>query len=210
MKSRILITPLVAVALSCAFLIVSAQQSDDEVRGAFISTRPKTTNANAPVRRHRPPPRNTNTSSRTTGNSNNEKNANSDKSIDWSKVKIGDPKVIKHDASQAIALGYTMFMRDVNGRAVRIDPTREFHNGDRIRISLEPNIDGYLYVFHTEGDGQPEMIFPDARLEAGENWVEAHVPMDVPSTVETDERLRWFQFYGNPATEHLFVVVTRE
>jgi hypothetical protein len=28
-------------------------------------------------------------------------------------------------------------------------PTREFHNGDRIRISLEPNIDGYLYVFHT-------------------------------------------------------------
>src|SRR5256885_15263866 len=101
MKSRILITPLVAAALSCAFLIVSAQQSDDEVRGAFISTRPKTTNANAPVRRHRPPPRTTNTSSRTTSNSNNEKNANSDKSIDWSKVKIGDPKVIKHDASQA-------------------------------------------------------------------------------------------------------------
>jgi hypothetical protein len=103
-----------------------------------------------------------------------------------------------------------MFMRDVNGRAVRIDPTREFHNGDRIRIALEPNIDGYLYVFHTEGDGKPEMIFPDARLEAGENWVEAHVPMDVPSTVETDERLKWFQFYGNPATEHLFVILTRE
>jgi hypothetical protein len=103
-----------------------------------------------------------------------------------------------------------MFMRDVNGRAVRIDPGREFHPGDRIRISLEPNVDGYLYVFHTEGDGQPEMIFPDARLEGGENWVEAHVPLDVPSTVETDERLRWFQFYGNPATEHLYVVVTRE
>ena len=54
------------------------------------------------------------------------------------------------------------------------------------------------------------MIFPDARLEGGENWVEAHVPIDVPSTVETDERLKWFQFYGNPATEHLFVVLTRE
>ena len=54
------------------------------------------------------------------------------------------------------------------------------------------------------------MIFPDARLEGGENWIEAHVPIDVPSTVETDERLRWLQFYGNPATEHLFVVLTRE
>jgi hypothetical protein len=54
------------------------------------------------------------------------------------------------------------------------------------------------------------MIFPDARLEGGENWVVAHVPMDVPSNLETDERLKWFQFYGNPATEHLFVVLTRE
>lgn len=204
MKSRILITPLVAIALGCAFLIVRAQQSDDEVRGAFISSRPKTTNANAPVRRHRPPPRNTN-SSGTARNSNSARNDNTT-NVNTSAAN----KNLTSTTTQPIALGYTMFMRDVNGRAVRIDPTREFHNGDRIRISLEPNVDGYLYVFHTEGDGQPEMIFPDARLEGGENWIEAHVPIDVPSTVETDERLRWLQFYGNPATEHLYVVVTRE
>src|SRR5256885_875332 len=201
MKSRILITPLVAVALSCAFLIVSAQQSDDEVRGAFISTRPKTTNANAPVRRHRPPPRNTNSSSGTARNSNSARNANTANT----NTSVANKNSTK-TPSQPIALGYTMFMRDINGRAVRIDPTREFHNGDRIRISLEPNIDGYLYVFHTEGDGAPEMIFPDSRLKGGDNWIAAHVPIDVPSTVETD----WFQFYGNPAIEHLFVVVTRE
>jgi hypothetical protein len=110
----------------------------------------------------------------------------------------------------AIALGYTIFMRDMNGRAVRVDPTREFHNGDRIRISLEPNVDGYVYVFHTENDGPPEMIYPDARLEGGENWIEAHVPVDIPSTIEADERLRWFQFYGNAGTEKLYVVVTRD
>src|SRR2546423_425184 len=204
MKSRILITSLVAIALGCAFLVIAgAQQSDEEVRGAFLSTRAKTTNTNAPpARRHRPPPRNTNSSSTAVRNSNSSRNANAN--------TANGNKSFGSSSLQPIAVGYTMFMRDVNGRAVRIDPTREFHNGDRIRISLEPNIDGYLYVFHTEGDGQPEMIFPDARLEGGENWIEAHVPIDVPSTVETDERLRWLQFYGNPATEHLFVVVTRE
>jgi hypothetical protein len=186
-------------------MIAGAQQSDDEVRGAFLSTRPKTTNTNAPARRHRPPARNTNTSSASAKNSNTAPNTHT------ANANVGvSNKNSSNAPAQPIALGYTMFMRDVNGRAVRIDPTREFHNGDRIRISLEPNIDGYLYVFHTEGEGQPEMIFPDARLEGGENWVEAHVPIDVPSTVETDERLRWFQFYGNPATEHLFVVMTRE
>jgi hypothetical protein len=185
--------------------IVSAQQ-DEDVRGAFLSSRPKTTNANAP-RRRRPPRRASTTSSSSTANS-NVANANN-------KFANGNTSSLSRNSSataltEAIGLGYTLYLRDVNGRAVRVEPTREFHNGDRIRISLEPNTDGYLYVFHTEGDGAPEMIFPDSRLEGGDNWIAAHVPIDVPSTVETDERLRWFQFYGNQATEHLFVVVTRE
>jgi hypothetical protein len=210
MKSRLLIMPLAAVTLGCVLLIVNAQQ-DDEVRGAFLSTRPKTTNANAPVRRHRRPPRNTNSSASTTAkNTNSSKNANSDSATFANANKNLANSNSTAARAESIGLGYTVFMRDINGRAVRVDPTREFRNGDRIRISLEPNVDGYLYVFHTEGDGAPEMIYPDARLEGGENWIEAHVPMDVPSTIETDERLKWFQFYGNAATEHLYVVVTRE
>jgi hypothetical protein len=202
MISKTLVTLFVLTLFVGGLVIVSAQQ-DEDVRGAFLSSRPKTTNANAP-RRRRPPRRANTNSSSTTANA----NANS-------KFANGNTSSVSRNSSattptEAIGLGYTLYLRDVNGRAVRVEPTREFHNGDRIRISLEPNVDGYLYVFHTEGDGAPEMIFPDSRLEAGDNWIAAHVPIDVPSTVETDERLRWFQFYGNPATEHLFVVVTRE
>lgn len=207
MKLRLSILTIVLLAAAGAVYVASAQQSDEEVRGAFLSSRPKTTNTNAPARRRHAPPRNTNTSvaNRNTNIVSRNANANTGNA----NTAVTNRNTNKA-SQQAIALGYTMFMRDVNGRAVRIDPTREFHNGDRIRISLEPNIDGYLYVFHTEGDGQPEMLFPDARLEGGENWVEAHVPIDVPSTVESDERLKWFQFDNNPATEHLFVVLTRE
>lgn len=205
MRLRVLAAPLFVIALAFGLSIVHAQQ-DDDVRGAFLSTRPKTTNPNAPARRHRRPPRNANSSAASTGtrNTNTARNSNS------GAAAANANKNSSPSHTESIALGYTMFMRDINGRAVRIDPTREFKNGDRIRISLEPNIDGYVYVFHTEGDGAPEMIYPDVRLEGGDNWIEAHVPIDVPSTVETDERLKWFQFYGNPATEHLFVVVTRE
>lgn len=110
----------------------------------------------------------------------------------------------------ALALGYTLYMRDANGDAVRVDPSREFHNGDRVRIALEPNTDSYLYVFHTENNSQPEMIFPDARLSGGDNFIEAHVPTEIPSSQEQNERLRWFTFYGQPATERLYIVITRE
>lgn len=201
--------PLLAVAaLACGLFVVSAQEPDDEVRGAFLSTRPKTTNANA-TRRRRPPRKisgsvNINASS-------NGLNANADLSAS---ANANTKKYSNSNSSTmngaALGLGYTLFMRDSNGRSLRVEPGHEFHNGDRVRISLEPNVDGYLYVFHTEGNGDPEMIYPDARLDAGENWIEAHVPLEVPSSEETDERLRWFAFYGNPSTERLYIVVTRE
>jgi len=203
--SRLIILPILLLSAAAGTFLASAQQSDEEVRGAFLSTRPKTTNTNAPARRRRPPQRTTGTSSSSTKNTNTGQigtSTNANASF------TGNTKHLP--VSAAIALGYTIFMRDVNGRAVRVDPTREFHNGDRIRISLEPNVDGYVYVFHTENDGPPEMIYPDARLEGGENWIEAHVPLDIPSTLETDERLKWFQFYGNAGVERLYVVVTRD
>src|ERR1043166_3265266 len=213
MISKTLVTLFALTLFVGGLVVVSAQQGED-VRGAFLSSRPKTTNANAP-RRRRPPRRANNASSSTSENSTvanaNNKFANANTTSASRNANISSTKNANTaSATEAIGLGYTLFLRDVNGRAVRVEPTREFHNGDRIRISLEPNIDGYLYVFHTEGDGAPEMIFPDSRLEGGDNWVAHTFPIDVPSTVETDERLRWFQFYGNPATEHLFVVVTRE
>src|SRR4030095_5664999 len=201
--SRLIIFAIALLAITSGVFLASAQQSDEEVRGAFLSSRPKTTNSNPPsTRRRKPPQRQTNTSATTAKNANATKIANANISFaNTNSSRLPMP---------AIALGYTIFMRDMNGRAVRVDPTREFHNGDRIRISLEPNVDGYVYVFHTENDGPPEMIYPDARLEGGENWIEAHVPVDIPSTLEADERLKWFQFYGNAGVERLFVVVTRE
>lgn len=110
----------------------------------------------------------------------------------------------------ALGLGYTLYMRDPVGDAVRVDPGSEFRAGDRIRLVLEPSADGYLYVFHTENDGAPQMIYPDARLERGANAVRAHVPYEVPSAGAADERLRWFVFDEKPAAERLYVFVSRE
>jgi hypothetical protein len=205
MRSKTLVGLVGGLALACGLLVVSAQgPGDDDVRGAFLSSRPKTTNSNAPSRRHRPHNPNSNSSNTSSGASKNANTSTAATNTNTSRNKNSSKN------SLAIGLGYTLFMRDASGRGVRVEPSREFRNGDRVSISLEPNIDGYIYVFHTENDGAPEMIFPDARLDSGDNSIEAHVPFEVPSSEETDERLRWFTFYGNGGTEHLYVVVTRE
>jgi hypothetical protein len=206
MKSRSCIILLAIAAFTSGLLIANAQGPDDDVRGAFLSSRPKTTNASGSRRRR--PPRNTNSAVSAASNAN--ANTGQASTVNANSQQSTNVKISVAGTPAAIGLGYTLFMRDATGRSVRVEPSREFQNGDRVRISLEPNVDGYLYVFHTEGSGPAQMIYPDARLDGGENWIEAHVPLEVPSSEETDERLRWFTFYGDPGIERLYVVVTRE
>jgi hypothetical protein len=203
MKFKLLLLALALSGFALGIFVVSAQEpGDNDVRGAFISTRPKTTNANAPARRRRTHNSNGSTSSGATKNENSSNdNASSSRNRNSNSARA---------RTQAIGIGYTLYMRDANGRGVRVEPTREFHNGDSVRLSLEPNVDGYLYIFDVENDSTPQMIYPDARLDGGDNFVEAHVPVETPSSEESDERLRWFTFYGNSGTDHLFMVVTRE
>ncbi|HKP36580.1 MAG TPA: DUF4384 domain-containing protein [Pyrinomonadaceae bacterium] len=202
MSPKLLGAMLAAVAL-LAGIVVSAQQPDEAVRGAFLESRPKTTNLNAPSRRHRRRPSanknaNANNSSATAMNVNA---VNSNASAHMHGAKKSLP---------AIGIGYTLFMRDSDGRGVRVEPTREFRNGDRVRIALETNTDGYLYIFDSEDGAPARMIYPDVRLDGGENWIEAHVPMEIPSSDESEERLRWFEFYGKPGGDRIYVVLTRE
>lgn len=200
MRIRLLIALSAVLVFGTGVFIVSAQ--DEDVRGAFLESRPKTTNLNGPSRRRRRP-------AKTTTNANSAANASA-----ATNSNTATPTVTKRPparkAQPAIGLGYTIFMREPSGRAIRVEPAREFRNGDRIRLALEPNVDGYLYIFNSENGAAPRMIFPDARLDGGENWVEAHVPIEVPSSEEPEERLRWFEFFGDPGSERVFIVVTRE
>ena len=202
MRSRILLVFLSILALSASLYIVSAQPQDEDVRGAFLDSRPKTTNLNGPSRRHRRKAANANTSASSNSSSNsNAKTANANALTNRNNARR---------SQTAIGLGYTMFMREPSGRSIRVEPTREFHNGDRIRLALEPNVDGYIYIFDSEDGGPPKMIYPDARLDGGDNWIEAHVPVEIPSSEESEERLRWFEFYGNPGGDRIYVVLSRE
>ncbi len=199
MKLKLVIAVSVLSILFGVF-IVSAQQ-DEDVRGAFLDSRPKTTNPNAPPRSNRRRPTNANANSSAGVKVKTNSNSNSNTATNTTGAK----KVYA-----AIGLGYTMFMREAAGRSIRVDPAREFRTGDRIRLALEPSVDGYLYIFDSEDGGVPKMIYPDARLNGGDNWIEAHVPVEIPSSEEPDERLRWFEFYGKPGGDRIYIVLARE
>ena len=207
MRSKAICLSLV-FAFGAGLALVSFARSQDpdqdDVRGAFLTTRPKTADKPAKTtsvaKRGRRRPKTGGTKPSDTG----EKAPTSGNSDGVSTVKEG------RTSRQRLGLGLTLFMRDSNGLAVRVDPTHEFHKGDRVRVLLETNTDGHLYIFNTTDGGAPVMIYPDPQLDEAGNFIQAHVPFEIPSSVAAEERLRWFSFDEQAGTERLYFVFTRE
>ncbi len=213
MRFRIYV-PLLALALIAGYAVtVRAQQDpneDENTRGAFLTSRPPVGGGLGSVNSSSNNKSTAKSTSKSTGRTTG-RTTSSSKNTGKSTSKSTTPVVtLKSYSNAPIGLGYTLYMRNSMGDAMRVDPEREFRAGDRIRLSMEANTDGYLYVFHTENDGPPELIFPDARLNEGDNMIDAHVPYEVPSPFESNESLRWFVFDEKPANERLYIVVTRE
>ena len=120
----------------------------------------------------------------------------------------GGAQTVKASATngpvQPIALGYTVYMKDKSGSLLAADTSREYRSGDRIAISLEPNTEGYIYIFNAENDRDPVMLFPNVLLDGGANAAHAHVRETYPADVNYA-----FEFDQNPADEHLYVIVSR-
>jgi hypothetical protein len=103
-----------------------------------------------------------------------------------------------------IGLGYTVFMKDKTGGLVAVNASQEYHAGDRIAIALEPNTEGYIYVFNASDDRDPMMLFPNVVLDGGANAAHAHVRETYPADVNYS-----FEFDNTPAVENVYVIVSR-
>jgi hypothetical protein len=199
MRTKVIFLSLLLALVGFIPSLAFAQQ-DEDVRGAFLTTRPKATpRSNKSTPTAKPSRRRPKTTPTNPGGSVSQK--------DSSATTAGTPAKLN---TARMGLGLTLFMRDSNGLAVRTDPSHEFRKGDHVRFLLETNADGYLYVFNTTDGGQPVMLYPDPELDEAGNYFQAHVPFEIPSSVAAEERLRWLTFDEHAGAEKLFFVFTRE
>jgi hypothetical protein len=200
---------LFGLVFMCAALAVAMPPQDqDDVRGAFLTTRPKdkpaASSSSAKPSRRRPK------TTGTTAKSSDTTAKSPEKTSGTTTTATAKPPAARPVNVPRLGIGLTLFTRDSNGLAVRVAPDRVFQKGDRVRILLETNTDGYLYIFNRTNDGPPVMIYPNAEVDEGGNYLQAHVPFEVPNSAASDERLRWFAFDEVTGTEKVIFVFTRE
>jgi hypothetical protein len=124
--------------------------------------------------------------------------------------KRNRPSTKRADVTDArcIGLGHTLYRRGPGDAPIRVDPASVLRAGDLLRLVLETNVDGYLYVFESSPDGNV-MIFPDTQLNRGDNRVRAHTPVEIPSSADPDPSLHWFELTGETGTQRLYFVVSK-
>ena len=115
------------------------------------------------------------------------------------------PAVAKTDpAPQGIPLGlkYTI-LRKTGDNMIEVPADTVFRAGDRIQVSVQTNLPGYLYIVSQGSSGTWKPMFPSPEVDDGNNRVEAFRTYLLPP----QSRMLFDEQTG---TEKLFVVLSRE
>ncbi len=101
-----------------------------------------------------------------------------------------------------LALKYSILQR--KGEAYQeVDSDTEFHTGDHVRVKVEANQVGYLYILLFGSSGEWNVLFPSDDIDGGRNQIE-------PGRAYTIPPERGFFFDGPAGVERVSLVFTRQ
>ncbi|HLJ18242.1 MAG TPA: DUF4384 domain-containing protein [Bryobacteraceae bacterium] len=102
-------------------------------------------------------------------------------------------------------LRYGILQRQPDGRFLGVDPfATVFHSGDQLRIRVEANQDGYMYILQRGSSTHWSVLFPFAAISNGQNRTPAFQSCEIPSAAG-----QGFRLDARVGTEHVFLLFSR-
>jgi hypothetical protein len=109
------------------------------------------------------------------------------------------------EAASVPHLGFRYTLALVNqtsGKAEAVDPDRDFRKGECVRIEVESNQSGYLYILSKQSSGGWLPLFPSSEMPDESNVADPGQKVRAPKDY-------CFEISDPPGTETLFVVLSR-
>jgi hypothetical protein len=122
------------------------------------------------------------------------------------KVSAKSDKTITNTklAGTPLGLRYSILKKSGNGEFVEVDPDTNFKSGDKIRLTVEANDTGYLYIVTRGSSGKWSLLFPNKEILGGNNVVEKGNRYEIPIGTTS------FEFDDTPGVEKLFFLLSRQ
>jgi hypothetical protein len=117
-----------------------------------------------------------------------------------------DTQYVLAKAATAKPLGmrYSILKRDASGDYAEVDQDTRFQTGDRIRVLVESNDTGYLYVVQQGTSGRWQTLFPNEEVGGGSNRIDRGQIHTLPAPGAV------FTMRPPAGTERLFIILSRE
>jgi len=122
--------------------------------------------------------------------------------INTAKAVLNDLVTLGRVRRPALGVRYTILKKS-GDQPVEVGSGTVFHAGDRIRIAVEANDDGYLYVVNQGSSGTWKLLFPSPEIKDGDNHIQKRVRYEIPSGYT-------FTFDEQSGEEKLFIVLSRQ
>ena len=108
------------------------------------------------------------------------------------------------DAASVPHLGfrYSVVLVTNSNKAESVDPDRDFRKGECVRLEVESNHSGYLYVLSKQSSGGWLPLFPSSEIPGESNVIDPGQKVRAPKDF-------CFEIGDPPGTETLFVVLSR-
>lgn len=108
-----------------------------------------------------------------------------------------------------MTLQWRVMKIDADGRQNDTNPVATFYPGDRLRLAVKVNQPGYLTIIHQSAPDQDgTIIFPDSRINNGQNYVKKNEEFVIPSACPVGTSARDCSLVvAPPAGKELFTLV---
>lgn len=124
-------------------------------------------------------------------------------------------KVTPTQRTALLTLQWHLIQRIDDDTSEAADPSQEFKNGDRLRLAIMTNQDGYLYIVNQPPGKDSVLLFPDLRINRGLNRVLKDQEYIIPSYCKELDNLEdpkdcWLKLDPPSGTETLIVIFSRD
>lgn len=119
------------------------------------------------------------------------------------------PKV---ESAPLLTVQYRVLKLKDDGSQVETNALSAFHPGDLLRLGVTANQGGFLYVIHQLEGQDGEILFPDSRVNDGQNYVEKNKEFALPpnNCGATDPKKCWYPVTATPTQEYFIIIFSRD
>jgi len=124
-------------------------------------------------------------------------------------VKRGNVSV---ERAPLLTVQYRLLKYKENGPPAELPAQAVVHPGDLLRLSVTPNQDGFLYIVQQFEDEDGHIIFPDSRVNDGQNFVtkDKEFVLPPPGCGVADPTACWYKVTASAKPEFFIVVFSRD